>query len=379
MIYPQGSILYIVRAGDTPEQLILRFTLTADDLIRVNPCVNVYHLEPGQVIRLPVEDQFPDIPTYCPYIVKVGDTFYGIARSHGVTLNDLLDANPGLNPDRLMIGQPMCIPPEKASPPSGPAGIDSPSDPIPHASSESSVQTCSPTNSTAQANATAALNPNLYVNLHLNPPSDPGTGSREKTAPATPAGQETGTLMSYLVKPGETPQLIAKKFHTTVAALHRANPGVWLECVLPGQKIFIGNHWSQYTNPRCKIRFLHPSTWQRISEERYEGSDGFFHVTLAAGENASLENICWGEAYGRTRPYGSQPSVQREFIQGHDARIILPSDDQPVSMNEQAALILRTPSRIELAGQIYHYLLILVSKSFVHEIAQTMEFLHDPA
>lgn len=44
------------------------------------------------------------------YVVKSGDTLTGIARSNGVTLEQLEAANPGLNPRRLMPGQELRIP-----------------------------------------------------------------------------------------------------------------------------------------------------------------------------------------------------------------------------------------------------------------------------
>lgn len=45
-----------------------------------------------------------------PYIVKQGDTFYSIAKREGISLDALLKANPGIDPNRLFIGQVICIP-----------------------------------------------------------------------------------------------------------------------------------------------------------------------------------------------------------------------------------------------------------------------------
>lgn len=44
------------------------------------------------------------------YTVKRGDSFYLIAQRTGVQLRDLLEANPGIPPARLMIGDVLCIP-----------------------------------------------------------------------------------------------------------------------------------------------------------------------------------------------------------------------------------------------------------------------------
>ncbi len=44
------------------------------------------------------------------YTVKRGDSFYLIAQRTNVNLRDLLDANPGIPPARLTVGDVLCIP-----------------------------------------------------------------------------------------------------------------------------------------------------------------------------------------------------------------------------------------------------------------------------
>ncbi len=44
------------------------------------------------------------------YTVKRGDSFYLISKRLGVSLRDLLAANPNFNPARLMVGDVLCIP-----------------------------------------------------------------------------------------------------------------------------------------------------------------------------------------------------------------------------------------------------------------------------
>lgn len=55
-----------------------------------------------------------------PYTVKAGDTFYKIAIAHNISLDALLEANPGVDPERLCIGQIICIP-ESPAPPRPPS------------------------------------------------------------------------------------------------------------------------------------------------------------------------------------------------------------------------------------------------------------------
>lgn len=44
------------------------------------------------------------------YAIKTGDTLWKIASTYGVSLDELINANPGMNPDKLMVGQQIYLP-----------------------------------------------------------------------------------------------------------------------------------------------------------------------------------------------------------------------------------------------------------------------------
>ena len=49
----------------------------------------------------------------CPgfiYTIQPGDTFYLIALRYGTTVDALIRANPGVDPNRLFVGQRICVP-----------------------------------------------------------------------------------------------------------------------------------------------------------------------------------------------------------------------------------------------------------------------------
>jgi LysM repeat protein len=52
-------------------------------------------------------------PTPRSYTIRLGDTFSGIALYYGVTVNDLLLANPNVNPNALIVGQVVYVPAPK--------------------------------------------------------------------------------------------------------------------------------------------------------------------------------------------------------------------------------------------------------------------------
>ncbi|MBQ3513603.1 MAG: LysM peptidoglycan-binding domain-containing protein [Lachnospiraceae bacterium] len=50
------------------------------------------------------------------YVVKKGDSLYKIAKENGVTVNELMRANPYVNVYNMQIGEEICIPRNTAAP-----------------------------------------------------------------------------------------------------------------------------------------------------------------------------------------------------------------------------------------------------------------------
>lgn len=95
---------YIVQRGDTLFRIARKFALNMDAIKAANPQIrNFDYIVPGQVI------QIPERPVNW-YVIQAGDTFYSIARRFNIALDDLLAANPGVDPRRLQIGQWIVLP-----------------------------------------------------------------------------------------------------------------------------------------------------------------------------------------------------------------------------------------------------------------------------
>lgn len=106
-----GGNTYTVGPGESAEQIAQFFNVSMDALIRVNPGIDLRNLYTGQIICLPI----PAPPISCPegsilYTIRPGDSFYSIAQRVTTSVEAVMQANPGLNPYALLVGQQICVP-----------------------------------------------------------------------------------------------------------------------------------------------------------------------------------------------------------------------------------------------------------------------------
>ena len=100
-----------MRQGDSLYTVAGRFGISLNELIQANPHISdPSSIQVGQEICIPLAS-----PVNCPngqlYTVQTGDTLSGIAQRYGLTLNQLVVANPQItNYNLLYPGQVICIP-----------------------------------------------------------------------------------------------------------------------------------------------------------------------------------------------------------------------------------------------------------------------------
>ena len=101
-----GSNYYIVKKGDSLYSIARKYNTTVDELKSLNN-LGTNNLSIGQVLKIPSVETEEEVSGDF-YIVKSGDTLYGISKKFGVSVDELKSLN-NLSSNTLSIGQKLNI------------------------------------------------------------------------------------------------------------------------------------------------------------------------------------------------------------------------------------------------------------------------------
>lgn len=105
--------IYTVANGDTLYSISEKYDLPVSLLMKVNKIKDPYNLQIGTKLCIPGEKDKIHKPITKPkpmlHIVKPGDTLYLIAKQHNVSLDEIMDNNPEIDPYNLLIGTKLII------------------------------------------------------------------------------------------------------------------------------------------------------------------------------------------------------------------------------------------------------------------------------
>lgn len=133
-----------------------------------------------------------------------------------------------------------------------------------------------------------------------------------------------------------------------------------------------------YTDKDYHIVFEFPSSWKENSlyyPSRFDGVDGFVQYSAISGSGLSIDEVTDLDANHKLRPYGTKPQIKKQVIEGLEARLIKPSEDQPEEMNKQAGLIIKSPQTIKINENYYNYIEIWSDINHIEEIAKSIRFI----
>jgi len=119
-----GSAYYVhqVKKGETVYSISKAYGITVEDLDRENPPA-VYGIKEGQTLRIPVSlvtDAKPDETIkvrlehndlkFIYHILKPGETVYSLSKLYGVSENEILQSNQGMDINKLSVGTELAVP-----------------------------------------------------------------------------------------------------------------------------------------------------------------------------------------------------------------------------------------------------------------------------
>ena len=114
--------IHYVKRGETAYSISRAYGITVDELTRENPPA-VYGVKEGQSLRIPVKEikegqkvqpeplrTRRDETKYTYHKLQPGETVYSVSRLYGVSENEIISSNPGLDINRLSVGYEIAIP-----------------------------------------------------------------------------------------------------------------------------------------------------------------------------------------------------------------------------------------------------------------------------
>lgn len=110
---PCRGTLYKVKQNDTLYSISRKYDLRVRDLMRANPFVNVYNLQVGEELCIPVVSDEGREDETRPYLVKREDTVLSILEDNQISFEELARLNRSVAVLKIPAGTILLLPGEK--------------------------------------------------------------------------------------------------------------------------------------------------------------------------------------------------------------------------------------------------------------------------
>jgi len=114
--------VHIVKKGETAYSISKAYGITVEELTKENPPV-VYGVNEGQALRVPIKPVTEVIPSeplpnkkqrdetkFIYHNLQPGETVYFLSKSYGVSENEIILSNPGIDINKLPVGAEIAVP-----------------------------------------------------------------------------------------------------------------------------------------------------------------------------------------------------------------------------------------------------------------------------
>jgi len=104
----QENTQYVAKKGESLYLIARTRGIDIKELAAANPGIKNTSADiQGHTVTMPMDARCPN---GFLYTIKAGDTYFLLAQRFGTTVEAIQQANPGVNPNNLQIGQVICIP-----------------------------------------------------------------------------------------------------------------------------------------------------------------------------------------------------------------------------------------------------------------------------
>jgi len=102
---PDGAVFgtHVVRAGETLWEISREYRVSVRTIVLANDLSDPDLIVVGQRLTIPPADGVV-------HTVRRGETIWEISRAYGVEMAEVIGSNPGVRPDRLQVGQKLFVP-----------------------------------------------------------------------------------------------------------------------------------------------------------------------------------------------------------------------------------------------------------------------------
>lgn len=195
--------------------LARHYNILIEDILNANPGVDPYNLQIGQQVCIPTHRALPsETRPECSGIihtVRPGDTLYMLAKQYKTTLDEIIDANPNIDCHMLQIGMELCIPVT-----SGQRGLplQTPDQAIPSIPFMPVIPEFPA--------------PEMPAMPSVPTPSVPSMPGSIPTLPTIPVPDDTQSCKGfmYTIRAGDTLYMLSRTYHVNLDTLMRANPNM---------------------------------------------------------------------------------------------------------------------------------------------------------
>jgi hypothetical protein len=142
--------------------------------------------------------------------------------------------------------------------------------------------------------------------------------------------------------------------------------------------------WQTYIDDTYKLTLQFPGEWKSHPESgdrvRFEMprpprgiSRGYFQLDAMSDGSSSLQQHCKGLAEHHLQPFGAHPTVRTMKVDGQDACLVWPSEDQVAPWD--AAVLVEYPAPVLLDGDRWPVLMLDADKDYILGIARSIRFM----